>query len=107
MNLSIGSNTTPLGVETRALELALRQLEHSIGVSMENDNVTPDGIWQTLKALFFSIPMSPNAAAMSEQEKDAQLAEYFGVSKTAFLTRTQIRLTAVRRRSARKRITGK
>jgi hypothetical protein len=101
------NNDTPLAVQTRALELALQNLERAIGASVDNENVTPDGIWQTLKAMYFTVPLSPSQMELSEAERDAQLAQWLRMSKTAFLKRIQLRLMAVKRRSAQKQITGK
>lgn len=104
MDINLKANT-PLQIETRLIENLIAQLERSVG--LENDakakQITPLGIWQTARDLYFSVPTSPDSGInLSEREKDAQFAQFIGMRKTAFLHRTEIRIAAIRKRQAAK-----
>jgi hypothetical protein len=92
----------PLQIETSLLESAIAQLEKSVGIRMTGDEATtPEGVWNTCRALYFSIPMADgnDMSLMSEEEKDRQFADWSRVSKASFLKRAEHRMNAFRRRS--------
>jgi hypothetical protein len=92
----------PLQIETNLLESAIAQLEKSVGIRMVGDDATtPEGIWNTCRALYFSVPADEgqNPAMLSEVEKDQQFSEWSKISKASFLQRAERRMNAFRRQS--------
>jgi hypothetical protein len=94
-------SNSPLQVETRALELAISMIEKSVGMEKaQADSVTPNGVWNTCRALFVSVPVSDGIQNLSESEQDRQLEAYIGIDKKSFLQRAKSRLEKVRREKA-------
>jgi hypothetical protein len=72
------------------IESLLQNLEMHIGSSQQC--ISAEQYWATLAEFALSVPLVPNQAELSEEERDSVLSRVLGFDKETFLARVNAKL---------------